>query len=120
MAQHDDRPDERVVKKQREWEKADARQLDEAISAMLQHEQTRRYLYWLLEITRAIGQNPMSENALRTAFNCGEQNIGQQVMAHLLECAPDGFLQLLKERSDERNSRANELDEIRGGMERAE
>ena len=112
MVQHDDHTAERIARREQKWAEADQRELDEAVAALLLHKQTRRYLYWLLEITAAIGQNPMTDNALRTAFNCGEQNVGQQIMAHLLECAPDGFLTLLKERADERRERASALRDI--------
>lgn len=117
MVQHDDHTGARLSQRQAKWAEADQRELDEAITAMLQHKQTRRYLYWLFEITGAIGQNPYRNNFGDTAFACGEQNVGQRVLAHLLECAPDGFVSLLKERADERAERNGKLDEIRSGVE---
>jgi CRP-like cAMP-binding protein len=119
MAQHDEHVAQQILRRQAKWQEADAKELDNAITAMLQHKETRRYLYWLLEMTRAIGQNPMTDNALRTAFNCGEQNVGQQIMAHLIDVAPEGFLTLLKEKSDERRERSNTIAGIRAGTDRA-
>jgi hypothetical protein len=83
------------------------------VQAMLLHRSTRKYLYWLMDIGKAIGQNAFTADALTTAFQCGEQNVGQQVMAHLIEVAPDGFLALLKEVGDERNRRDTELNKLR-------
>lgn len=113
MGRFDDKPSEAIVRRQREWEKFDQTELDSAISAMLQHSQTRRYLWWLLYISHAVGENAFTSNALTTAFACGEQNIGQQVLAHMLEVAPDGFLTLMKENADERKRREDELTRIR-------
>lgn len=115
MAAFDDKQAEQIVRKERQWAKADKQQLDDAVRAMLQHQSTRRYLYWLLDIGKAIGQNAFSGNALSTAFQCGEQNVGQQVMAHLIEVSPDGFLTLLRERQDERANRNTTLNNIRDG-----
>lgn len=116
MAQHEDEIARRTLRKQEGWRKADEKELANAIVAMLGHKETRRYIYWLLEITHSIHQNPYRGNFGDTAFACGEQNIGQMVLAHLIECAPEGYLTLLKERSDERSTRQSELESIRSGQ----
>lgn len=115
MAQHDEHINQRVLRRQERWAEADAKELDNAINAMLQHKETRRYLYWLLEITQSIHQNPYRGNFGDTAFACGEQNIGNQIVAHLIECAPDGYLALLKEKADERSARQHELAGVKSG-----
>lgn len=91
------------------WATNDEREIDDAIGQLLQHAHGRRLLYWLLEIGKAIGVNPFTGNALTTAFSCGEQSIGQQVMVRILTEHPDGFLEMLKERADERKSRTDTL-----------
>jgi hypothetical protein len=100
--------DKAILRKQEQWKKQDKQALDNCVHALLQHQEGRAYLYWLLEIGRAIGQNPFTGNALTTSFECGQQNVGQQIMAHILEVAPDGFLKMLKEKQDERNRRTAE------------
>ena len=87
------------------WTQNDEREIDDAIGDLLQHAHGRRLLYWLLEIGKAIGINPFTANALTTAFACGEQNIGQQIMVRILDKHPDSFLEMLKERANERNTR---------------
>lgn len=114
MGAFDDKPTERQVNKQRDWAKQDQQGLDNAVRAMLMHADTRRYLYWLLEIGKAIGHNPATGNALSTHFNCGEMNVGQKIMAHMIDVDPDGFLAVLKERENERKQRDMELGELRG------
>jgi hypothetical protein len=113
VARFDDKQAEALTRRQREWLKTDKRELDDAVKAMILHRATRRYLYWLLDIGKAIGQNAFTSEALTTAFQCGEQNIGNQVMAHLIEVVPDGFLELLKEMRDERTRRDTELGKLR-------
>jgi hypothetical protein len=113
VARFDDKQAEALTRKTREWSKTDKRELDDAVQAMLLHRSTRKYLYWLMDIGKAIGQNPFTGDALTTAFECGQQNVGQQVMAHLIEVAPDGFLALLKEVGDERSRRDTELNKLR-------
>jgi hypothetical protein len=115
MARFDDKQAEALTRRQREWLKTDQQKLDDAVKAMLQHAATRRYLYWLMEIGKAIGVNAFTADPMTTAFQCGEQNVGQQVMAHLIEVAPDGFLELLREMGDERNRRDTELGQLRDG-----
>ena len=115
MARFDDKQAEALSRRAREWSKTDKRELDDAVQAMLLHRSTRKYLYWLMDIGKAIGQNPFTGDALTTAFQCGEANVGQQVMAHLIEVAPAGFLELLKEVGDERSRRDTELNKLRDG-----
>lgn len=115
MSRFDDKPSQAALRRQREWEKFDQGELDDAVRAMFEHHATRRYLWWLLAISNAIGNNAFTSNALTTAFACGEQNIGQQVLAHMLEVAPDGFLTLMKENADERKRRDDELSGLRHG-----
>lgn len=97
MAQHDDHQLEAQVRRARNLSKKDKLDLDSAVAHLLSTGAGRRYVYWLLEITKAIGVNPFSVEPAITAFHCGEQNIGQQVMAHVIEVDADKFLLMLKE-----------------------
>lgn len=74
---------------------------DNAVRAMLQHSDTREYLMWLLEIGK-VGMQPFTTNALTTSFNCGELNVGQQIFDHILEVDTAGYVQMMKERENER------------------
>lgn len=108
MVAHEDHAAQRLQRKQAEWSRKDKDDIDSFVRAAMQHGQGRAYLYWLLEVGHSIGENAFTGNALSTSFRCGEQNVGQQIMAHILEVAPDGFLSMLKEKQDERNRRAIE------------
>jgi hypothetical protein len=113
MAQHDDRLSIKEERKRQEWARRDQADLDAAVLAMLQSRETRRYLWWLLQIGNAIGENPFRSNAMLTAFGCGAMDVGNRIMKHLLDVSGDGFIKVLKEHDDERKQRELELSTIR-------
>lgn len=86
--------------------------IDSCVTALLQHPEGRDYLYWLLELCK-VYHNPYTSNALNTAFNCGEMNIGQQIQAHIIEVSPDGYMTMVKEKEEERlnNGRSSGSDD---------
>ena len=74
--------------------------IDDFIIASLQHRQGREFLWWLLGVAR-IGQQPFTHNALVTSFQCGEMNVGLQLQARILRVNAAGYVQMMKERSDD-------------------
>jgi len=110
---YDDEKAEREQKKRQKVMLRKAREEEfrrgQAVSALLQHRDGREYLWWLLDIGKAIGENAFTGHALSTSFNCGEQNVGQQIMGHIIQIDPDGFLKMMKERQDEERAREAEL-----------
>lgn len=100
-----ERQEKAIQRRLRVLDKQKKLRIDDSVRALLKHQQGREYLYWLLEICR-LGHTPWTANALTTSFNCGEQNIGIQIQAHIIEVDPDGYLQMLREKQDERNSLA--------------
>lgn len=70
----------------------------------------REFLYWLLSIT-SLRANPYTRNALDTAFNCGQMNVGQRIEEAIITASPDFYLTMLKEQENARQEverRANE------------
>lgn len=96
--------DEASERKKRSWEKQDQTDREDAIRALLATVKGRRFIWWLLEVGKE-GIQPFTANALTTAFNCGELNVGKQILAQVIEIDPEGYLRLLKERQDERTNR---------------
>lgn len=78
---------------------------DYVVSTLLGDPKGREYLWWLLAITK-VNANPFAGNALTTSFACGEMNVGQQILAHILEVNPAGYVQMLKERLDDHGNHA--------------
>lgn len=70
---------------------------DAVVNVLLNDGKGREYLWWLLTITK-VNANPWTPNALTTSFACGEMNIGQQILAHIMEVNPAGYVQMLKEK----------------------
>lgn len=89
---------------------SDPRQIEKAIKAartkdevraegllqLMKSVQGRAWLYSIIELCGP-GQNPFSPDALRTAFNCGELNIGNQLVAQCHACSTELYLVMMKE-----------------------
>ena len=63
----------------------------------------RALLWWLLEIGR-VNTQPFSIDPQKTAFQCGEMNVGNAILARLVEVNPEGYLAMLKEKANEHRS----------------
>ena len=96
-----ERKENKEKRRQLEIKQADR---DKAVLALYQTADGREYLWWLLEITQAFGHNPYRGSDRDTAFACGVQNVGQQLLAHMITTSPAAFTQLLLERSDAQNN----------------
>lgn len=93
--------DRRRQKIQREVNRLDQGSREAAVKALFQSRDGRKYLMWLLQISRALGQQPYNGNDSQTAFACGEMNVGLKVMTHMIETDPSAFADLLKEKADD-------------------
>jgi hypothetical protein len=84
----------------------------EASSALYLHAtmatvEGRAWFYALLERCHVFHQ-PFNLNALQTAFNCGEMNIGQIILAEIMVICPDQYLFMLREHTDGRTSTSDD------------
>src|SRR5688500_13212953 len=91
-----------------------------AVRDLCQSPQGRDFLWYLLRIGR-VGMQPFSgENRSQTDFNCGELNVGQQILALIIEAEPSGYLRILEDQQNaerERNSALREQDVPEPGSE---
>lgn len=85
-----------------------ATRLTSAVNLLMASREGREYIWWLLSISK-IGNQPFSSDPLQMAFNCGELNVGNTVLAHLLENCPDGYMQMQKEQADDDRTYSNVL-----------
>ena len=99
-----DEPQEKLERKRTKQLQSAERQRkiqrDDFVKAALTTAQGRAYIWWIMEIAKTHYQ-PFTGNALTTSFNCGEMNIGKQILAHVLEVAPKGYLDMLAEKQEE-------------------
>jgi hypothetical protein len=100
MAAFDDKPAELLKRKQQQLASAQAVRVESAIKKASVDSDLRELFWWLLSITRVSGQ-PFTTNALTTAFNCGELNVGQQVLAKLIEVDPAIYVRMQQEHQNE-------------------
>jgi len=105
------------LRKARRYEKLDEDAINKATTALLRSPDGRKFVGWLLDITR-YGQQPFTGNALSTAFACGELNVGQQFLARATDVDPEGFLAFLKERAHDDDARTLDLNGTTSGPDR--
>lgn len=72
------------------------REEDEALGEFLKTVAGRRWFKKILEDCH-IFQNPFSDDALKTAFSCGEMNVGQKLLVNFMRVAPNLYIQMMKE-----------------------
>ena len=92
----------------RRWEREDRLNVDNAIAALFSDGGGRKFLWWLLELGKVGGQ-PFTGGAETTAFNCGELNVGNQILARLIEVSPEGYITSMKENANATRDRDTEL-----------
>ncbi len=91
------------------FEVQDRTEIDSAVKSLLEHENGRKFLWWILEQGR-IASNPFTNNALSTSFNCGEMNVAQKVLDRIIGVNPAGYAQMVQEKANERERRDSHLD----------
>lgn len=82
---------------------------EEVIRALMDQDKCREWLYDLLERCH-IFSTPYRQNPYDTAFNAGEQNIGNIILADLSSIAPTKYVELCRE-GYERNRAENDARE---------
>lgn len=100
-------------KKLSSFEIQDQVEIDSAVKSLLDHENGRKFLWWVLEQGRISG-NPFTNNALSTSFNCGEMNVAQKVLDRIINVNPAGYAQMVQEKANERQRRDATLDGSNG------
>lgn len=103
----DDDEGKRLYRAQRKKAEADQLEIDEAVRALLAVPRGRMYLWWLLQIGK-VGTQPFASNALNTSFNCGELNVGNQILSHIISVDPAGYVRMMQEKAD--NDRTSNAD----------
>lgn len=66
------------------------------IAAAMTHEQGRAWYYDILSFCK-IYSGCFADDPYRTAFLCGQANVGARILSDIQEAAPENYLQMLKE-----------------------
>lgn len=96
------------------WEEQDRQVVDFVYAELLKTRQGRKFLYEQLALCK-VGQQPFTSNALAMSFNCGELNVGNQILARILSVDPDGWVAMQKEANDVYRERNDALANARAG-----
>jgi len=88
--------DEEGLKVRNERVKAAALKQDAAISAIMQHPETRAWVYNLLSRC-GIYRTSFDRSALSMAFNEGARDVGLYVTAEIMRVCPDSYTQMVRE-----------------------
>ncbi len=111
MAQHDDKAVERLNRELAKYEALDNAEIDQVIQTLLGDNKGQKFIWWLLQVGK-YGVQPFTPDAQVTAFQCGEMNVGAQILARLIEVNPLGFAELQlkrKNESDRRDAAARDI-----------
>lgn len=71
----------------------------DTLKGFLSTAEGRAWFYGLLADC-GVFRNPFTQDPAVTSFNCGEMNVGQKVLAAVVDASPDAYLQMLKEQKD--------------------
>lgn len=96
-----------IQRLQRQWDRLDNLEIDEAIKQNLSTKAGRRFLWWLLQVGK-INIQPFTANALSTSFACGEMNVGQRILDRIISVDPAGYARMMTEQADEHRDRTNQ------------
>src|SRR5258708_16531170 len=91
--------DQRAVEKAKKEHKTREVLRKEGLRQVMSTEPGRAWMHGLLESTGPF-RSPYSSDALAMARNCGEANIGLQLIAELHATSTDLYLQMMKENTN--------------------
>jgi hypothetical protein len=94
-----DSSDPRAVEKATKEHKTKEVLRKEGLRQVMSTEPGRAWMHGLLESTGPF-RSPYSSDALAMAKNCGEANVGLQLIADLHACSVELYLQMMKENSN--------------------
>jgi hypothetical protein len=100
LAQHDDKVAERYAKELAKFDALDQADIDETLRVLLTLEKGQKTLWWLLQIGK-VGTQPFATDPYVTAFQAGELNVGQQILARLIDVNPTGYADMQMKRKQE-------------------
>ncbi len=106
--------EERLKREQEKLAKIDDQRIDRAFMQLLDNPEGQQFVWWLLQIGR-VGNQPFTSDPAITAFNCGELNVGNQILARLISVSPQGYVNLQTIRKAEDDRRTEYLARLRDG-----
>lgn len=114
MAAHDDKEQQRQVRSQQSVADRHRALQDLGLRQLMRSPEGREFLWWLLQIGK-VGLQPFTANALNTAFQCGELNVGNQILDRITETDPAVYVQMQVEHMNEHLATVADTSMVDGG-----
>ena len=105
MAISDDKQAQRVKRELEKLAAHDEAEISQEIQGLLSRPSGQKFLWWLLQIGK-VYQQPYQQDSDYTIFQCGELNVGNQMLARFIETNAVGYaeMQLARKLEDERRN----------------
>lgn len=84
----------------------EAKRLDIALRTMLDFPECRRW-FWAFLAQTGVFHNAFALDPYATAFQCGKQDIGKQLLADITRVAPEQYLQMMRESQEDEQRKSN-------------
>lgn len=99
MAQHDDKATEKEQKVAATYDRARELRRESGFKKMLGDPEMREALWWLLQVSH-VNQQPFGTDPYQTAFACGELNVGNRLLARIIETEPTAYITMQLEQAE--------------------
>jgi len=99
---------DRTKRLQKSYAKQDEFFINDGLRALTKSYNGRRFIWWLFS-EAGLFNNPFNTNALSTAFAAGKMDIGQAVLARLLEVDDEAYINMQRENALLQKQRREEL-----------
>lgn len=90
--------------------------IDEAVGALVNTKVGRDFLWWLLDVGK-VGLQPFAIDPIIMSFQCGELNVGQQILDRIVTVNAEGYLRMLKEKQDDATRRTQLDNDARSALD---
>ena len=84
-----------------------------AVVELLDTVSGRTFLWWVLGVSKAVGHQPFRLDSHATAFECGQVEVGNQILAEIIEAVPSGFVGLMQEMALLAKDREDQLSQLK-------
>lgn len=110
MALPEDEQARSVARLQKSFAKQDQLAIDDAIKGLLEEVRGRKFLWWLLKVGK-VNSQPFAIDSNVMAYQCGELNVGNTILARIVEVDPSGFMRLQQENYQNARDRTNTIND---------
>jgi hypothetical protein len=116
MPRSDDPIEQAIANIQDDYATEDRLAVESAIKSLLSAAIGRKFLWRVLQLGK-VGTQPYTSSDRDTAFQCGELNVGNGVLALITEADPAGYLMMQQENIENGRARTNRINDARRALD---